>query len=64
MKYKKPRPRERNHTRPAMRLLLAGSDQDPSAMMIDFTPVDLSGKSCCPFCGSKIDNPERLASSQ
>lgn len=54
MRYQKPKPRERNQPRPAMRLLLAQSDEDANAMLIDFRPVDLTDETVsCPLCGQK-----------
>jgi len=59
MRYQKPRPHERNHTRPAMRLLLAQSDKDPNAVLIYVRPVDLTSEAApCPLCGRK-HRPER-----
>jgi len=40
---------------PFVRLLIAKSDKDPDAMMIDVTPVDLSDNGCCPTCGHTKD---------
>jgi hypothetical protein len=54
MRYQKPRPRERNQPRPAMRLLLAQSDEDPNAVLIDVRPVDLTSETVsCLLCGRK-----------
>ncbi|WP_041532159.1 hypothetical protein [Pelobacter propionicus] len=38
--------------RPRMGMLVALWDRDPNAVMFDFAPVDLSGASRCPLCGS------------
>lgn len=54
MRYQKSRPRDRNQPRPAMRLLLAQSDEDANAVLIDFRPVDLTSEiASCPLCGRK-----------
>jgi hypothetical protein len=38
--------------RPLMGVLVALWDRDPNAVTFDFAPVDLSGTSRCPLCGS------------
>lgn len=38
--------------KPVFKLLVATHDKDPNAVVIDVTPVDLSGARC-PLCGRK-----------
>lgn len=54
MKDIKPQRLKRNHIRPTMRLLLAQSDEDVNAVLIDFRQIDLTNKTAsCPLCGRK-----------
>lgn len=35
------------------KFIVAKFDKDPDALLFEFTPVDLSSPTCCPYCGSK-----------
>ena len=41
-----------------VRLLYAKSDKDSDALLIEITPIDLSGVTPCPLCGCNTPNPK------
>lgn len=50
----------RHKKKPALSLLFAQSDEDPAAMIISVTPVDLSDNHTdCPLCGRRDGNSRR-----